>query len=120
MQFHLSPLADRARDHLEFGSFPRVAPAGLRVVVPSAADMLALKLKALRVNDPAKGAQKTADVRNLLRANGIGSIDEAIAVLGRFFPRSARDADRQRFFLKHIWPNQDGEGDPPRYPVRGG
>jgi hypothetical protein len=61
--------------------------------------MLALKLKALRINDPAKGPVETEDVRNLLRVNHVGSIDEAIEVLRRFFPRSARDADRERFFL---------------------
>jgi hypothetical protein len=120
VQFHLSPLADRARDHLEFGSFPQGAPTGLRVFVPSSDYMLALKLKALRINDPVKGAQEVADVRNPLRASGVTSIDQAIAVLGRFFPRSAQDADRQRFFLKHIWPDEGAAGDPPRYPVRGG
>src|ERR1043165_6379499 len=51
--FHLSPLADRAADHLEFGTFPRDAtPPGLVVSVPSAEYLLALKLKAIRVTDP--------------------------------------------------------------------
>ena len=43
----------------------------MRVLVPSAAYMLALKLKALRINDPIKGAQEAADMRNLLRVNGM-------------------------------------------------
>ncbi|MGT2436577.1 hypothetical protein ACU4GH_12500 [Bradyrhizobium betae] len=48
--FHLSPLADRAADHLEFGTFPRDGtPPGLEVSVPSAEYLLALKLKAFRI-----------------------------------------------------------------------
>jgi hypothetical protein len=43
---HLSALADRAADHLEFGTFPRDgSPPGLLVNVPTAAYMLALKLR---------------------------------------------------------------------------
>jgi hypothetical protein len=80
--------------------------------------MLALKLKAMRINDPARGMQEAEDIRNLLRVCGIASIADAIATLGRYFPRSARDADRQRFFLKHIWPTEASSDDPPRYPVR--
>jgi hypothetical protein len=46
--FHLSSLADRGRDHLEFGTFPREAtPPGLVVSVPSADYLLALKKAAL-------------------------------------------------------------------------
>jgi hypothetical protein len=117
--FHLSPLADRATDHRPFASFPRggAGEAGLRVSVPSAAYMLALKLKAMRINDPSKGPAETEDIRNLLRVNGVRSIDEAIEILGRFFPRSAKDADRQRFFLRHIWPTETPPDDPPRYPL---
>jgi hypothetical protein len=118
VQFHLSPLADDIADHEEFGSFPRAAPPGLRVTVPSLPYMLALKLKAMRINDAARGAQEARDIRNLLRAADVRSIDEAIGVLGRFFPRSAADADRQRFFLRHIWPEPAQEDDPPSYPLR--
>src|ERR1700732_2985966 len=54
--FHLSSLADRALDHLEFGTFPREdSPPGLVVSVPSAEYLLALKLKARRVTDPVRG-----------------------------------------------------------------
>src|ERR1700684_3658499 len=43
--FHLSSLADRAVDHLEFGTFPRDGtPPGLVVSGPSAAYLLAFKL----------------------------------------------------------------------------
>jgi hypothetical protein len=120
VQFHLSPLADRAADHLEFATFPRGGEPGLRVLVPNLSYMLALKLKAMRINDPSRGPQEAEDIRNLLRAGEIATIEDAIAVLARYFPRSAKDAERQRFFLKHIWPGEGSPDDPPRYPLRSG
>jgi hypothetical protein len=118
ISFHLSPLADRAATHVEFGTFPRDAePVGLVVHVPSAEYMLALKLKAARVADPAKGDQELQDIANLIRAAGVHSIEDAIEILARYFPRSAADAGKQRFVLRQIWPEE--EGDAPRYPIRG-
>jgi hypothetical protein len=117
VQFHLSPLADQVADHIEFATFPRGGTPGLRVSVPSAQYMRALKLKAMRIDDPLRGAQEADDIRNLLRTVGVATIDDAIAVLGRYFPRSAKDADRQRFLLKHIWPGEVPDRDPPRYPM---
>jgi len=43
--FHLSPLADRAADHLEFGPFPQTGLPGLSVLVPTADYLPALKLR---------------------------------------------------------------------------
>jgi hypothetical protein len=119
VSFHLSPLADQASAHVEFGTFPRDEGApGFVVHVPTAEYMLALKLKAARVADPAKGAQEAQDIANLIRAAEVRSIDHAIAILARYFPRSAADAGKQRFVLRHLWPEE--EGDAPEYPVRGG
>lgn len=117
--FHLSPLADRAADHLEFGTFPRGAegPAGLIVHVPSARYMLALKLKAIRINDPVRGEQERLDILNLMLVADIHSADEAVAVLAQYFPQSAANAEKQRFLLKHM--NADGAIDAPDYPRRG-
>ena len=113
--FHLSPLADRAADHLEFGTFPRDgATPGLVVSVPSAEYLLALKLKAMRITDPVRGEAERLDILNLMRVVGISSADEAIALLGRYFPASAASSEKQRFLLK----NMDGRGaaDAPSYP----
>ena len=67
--FHLSSLADRADDHLEFGTFPRDGtPAGLAVSVPSAEYLLALKLKAFRILDPLRGETERLDILNLMHA----------------------------------------------------
>lgn len=117
VQFHLSPLADAATDHIEFGTFPHDGLPGLRIFIPTLDYMLALKLKAMRIEDAGKGDQEADDIRNLLKAGGIKDVDEAIAVLGRFFPKTAREPDKQRFYLKHIWPTEEVANDPPIYPV---
>jgi len=112
---HLSPLADRAADHLEFGTFPRDGGTpGLVVSVPTAEYLRALKLKAIRITDPVRGDAERLDILNLMRVVGISSADEAIALLGRYFPASAASSEKQRFLLK----NMDGRGgaDAPGYP----
>ena len=113
--FHLSALADRAADHLEFGGFPRDGESpGLIVYVPTAPYMLALKLKAIQVNDPLRGEQERLDILNLMRVVGIRTVDEAIAVLARYFPVSGASAEKQRFLLKNM--KLDGAVDAPNYP----
>jgi hypothetical protein len=113
--FHLSPLADRAADHLEFGTFPRGGGApGLVVSVPSAEYLLALKLKAIRITDPVRGEAERLDILNLMRVVGISSADEAIALLARYFPASAASSEKQRFLLKNM--DKRGAADAPKYP----
>jgi hypothetical protein len=113
--FHLSSLADHARDHLEFGTFPRDGTSpGLVVLVPSAEYLLALKLKAARMTDPIRGETERLDILNLMKVLGISTAEEAIALLGRYFPVSAASSEKQRFLLKNI--NREGGIDAPKYP----
>jgi hypothetical protein len=113
--FHLSPLADGAADHLEFGTFPRDGEtAGLVVSVPSAEYLLALKLKAFRVLDPLRGETERLDILNLMRVVGISTVQDAIALLGRYFPLSAASSEKQQFLLKNM--NRVGAADAPKYP----
>lgn len=113
--FHLSPLADSAADHLEFGTFPRDGmPAGLVVSVPTAEYLLALKLKAFRITDPLRGETERLDILNLMHVVGISTVDEAIALLGRYFPLSAASSEKQQFLLKHM--NREGAANAPKYP----
>jgi hypothetical protein len=92
--FHLSARADRAGDHFEFGTFPQEGETpGLIVYVPTASYMLALKLKAMRINDPGRGEQERLDILNLMRVLGIQTVDEVIAVLTRYFPVSGASAE---------------------------
>jgi hypothetical protein len=112
--FHLSSLADRV-DHLEFGTFPRDGtPPGLVVSVPSAEYLLALKLKAARVTDPLRGETERLDILNLMQVVGISTVEDAIALLGRYFPMSAASSEKQRFLLKNM--NREGGIDAPKYP----
>jgi hypothetical protein len=113
--FHLSFLADGAADHLEFGTFPRDGtPPGLVVSVPTAEYLLALKLKAARINDPLRGEVERLDILNLMRVVGISDVEGAIALLGRYFPVSAASAEKQRFLLKNM--SKEGTVDAPKYP----
>jgi len=113
--FHLSSLADRALDHLEFGTFPREdSPPGLVVSVPSADYLLALKLKAARVTDPVRGETERLDILNLMQVVGISTAEEAITLLGRYFPISAASSEKQRFLLENM--SREGETDAPKYP----
>ena len=112
--FHLSPLADRAADHIEFGSFPQTGPPGLDVIVPTTGYLLALKLKAMRVLDAAKGEREAADILGLMRILAVDA-EGAMAILRRYFPNSAADGGKQRFLLRHLKPSGDGDGDAPRY-----
>lgn len=112
---HLSSLADRAIDHLEFGTFPRDGtPPGLAVSVPSAEYLLALKLKAARILDPLHGETERLDILNLMQVVGITTAEDAIALLGKYFPVSAASSEKQRFLLKNM--NREGGIDAPKYP----
>jgi hypothetical protein len=113
--FHLSSLAGRAIDHLEFGTFRRDGtPPGLAVSVPSAEYLLALKLKAVRVTDPLRGETERLDILNLMQVIGISTVEDAIALLGKYFPVSAASSEKQRFLLKNM--NREGGIDAPKYP----
>jgi hypothetical protein len=113
--FHLSAFADRAADHLEFATFPRDgSPPGLVVSVPSAEYLLALKLKAVRVTDPVRGEAERLDILNLMKIVGISTAEQAIAVLGRYFPVSAASSEKQLFLLRNM--NREGGIDAPEYP----
>jgi hypothetical protein len=112
---HLSPLADRAKDHLEFGTFPRdSSPSGLVVSVPTAEYLLALKLKAFRTQDALRGDTERLDILNLMDVVGVSTADQAIAVLGKYFPISTASSEKQRFLLKNI--DRSGKSDAPKYP----
>jgi hypothetical protein len=113
--FHLRSIADRAADHLEFGTFPRDGTSpGLVVSVPSAEYLRALKLKAARVTDPIRGETERLDILNLMQVVGISTVEDAIALLGRYFPVSAASSEKQRFLLENM--NREGGVDAPKYP----
>lgn len=82
----LSPNVDGIEQHHSlFRAYPDDDDPGLRVFVPSAEYMLALKLAALRV-DPKRGAKDRDDIKNLLAIVGIATAEEAVAFTAAFFP----------------------------------
>jgi hypothetical protein len=89
-------------------------PPGLVVSVPSAEYLLALKLKAARVLDPVRGETERLDILNLMQVVGISTGEEAIALLGRYFPVSAASSEKQRFLLENM--SREGGIDAPKYP----
>jgi hypothetical protein len=76
--------------------------------------LLALKLKASRITDPLRGETERLDILNLMRVVGISTIEDAIALLGKYFPVSAASSEKQRFLLKNM--NRAGGIDAPKYP----
>jgi hypothetical protein len=114
--FFLSSQAQPSRDLVLWGTFPRAAESiGLTVFIPTARYLLALKLKALRVAKFEKGSTDIADVASLLRVLDVKDADEAIGILLEFYPRSAADAEKARFVLKHIMA-MESFVDAPHYP----
>jgi hypothetical protein len=120
VSFHLSPLAQTERDHFAFGHFPRRTDDeyGLTVLMPTARYQLALKLKSLRVANFSKGPLDLADAGHLLKVVGVTEVEQAIEILSEFFPRSAADADKQRYVVKRLLAG-DTTIDAPEYPRRG-
>ena len=64
--------------------------------------------------DPLRGETERLDILNLMRVVGIATADEAIALMGRYFPVSAASPEKQRFILKNM--NREGGVDAPKYP----
>ena len=56
---------------------------------------------------------------NLLRVLNITEVEEAIAILAKFFPKSAAHADKERFVVKYLLA-QETSSNAPRYPGKGG
>jgi hypothetical protein len=107
-------------DHVLYGTFPRRSgKVGLKVFVPTAPYMLALKLKALRVLDPGKGEQETADIAALMRVCGLSTADEAVSLLSKYFPVSAAAPEKLRFLIRHILTTGETPDGAPEYPRAG-
>ncbi len=62
--------------------------------------------------------QERLDILNLMRVADIRSVDDAVALLARYFPSSGAAAEKQRFLLTYM--NPEGAVNAPEYPRRGG
>jgi hypothetical protein len=115
---YLSPSVDAPEQHELFATYPTETRPGVRVFVPTAAYMLAMKLLALRI-DPAGESQDLPDILGLLDVVGLTRKDEIVEFAARFYPE-ARISGKLRLAIDTIWRERQrraqNEGDEsPRY-----
>jgi len=68
-----------------FRSYPDEADPGLRVLVPTAEYLLAMKCLAMRI-DAADDSHDAEDIRNLMRETGRRTAEELIEIVEKFYP----------------------------------
>jgi hypothetical protein len=98
---YLSPRVEGFQQHVLFRSYPNEASPGLRVFVPTAEYMLAMKLMALRI-DPAAEAKDFDDIINLMQVVGLSRKEEILEFASRFYP-DARISAKLRLSTDILW-----------------
>ena len=83
----LSPRVDAPDDHVLIGTYPTEVRPGLRVYVPTAEYMLAMKLMSLRIDETTEGKDKI-DILNLMAVVGIRTKRELIAAASAYYPEA--------------------------------
>ncbi len=102
VRVYLSPGVEGvARHHELFRAYPSEQEPGLRVFVPSAEYVLAMKLMAMRI-DPGGEKLDTTDIVNLLKVVGLKSEEDAIGFAAGFYPE-ARISGRLRLGIRELW-----------------
>lgn len=120
---YLSPNVDGlGQHHVLFGTYPDEQRPGLRVFVPTAEYLLAMKLMAMRL-DPAGGHSDLGDILRLMEVVGIVDKAELQSFAEMFYPE-ARVSGRVRLGIETIWTERKqlrpGGDDAPSYPGRRG
>ena len=69
------------------GTYPSLQEPGLRVYVPTAEYMLAMKCMAMRA-EGIEGAQDIEDIRNLVQITGLKSAQDVLDLVEKFYPRA--------------------------------
>lgn len=120
---YLSPAAPPPQHHDLFRAFPSERECGLRVFVPTAEYMLAMKLMALR-SDGDDGKSDLGDAVALLAVVSPPSRDDIVALAAAFYPE-ARVSGKLRLALDQLWRayqerSRKGGPDAPRYLGRTG
>lgn len=88
-----------ARHDVSEGDLPQFD--GLRLVAPTAEYILAMKCMASRIAHAETGPSDVADIRFLLGHLGIRTLEEALAVVERFYP-AGRIPPRASYLLESI------------------
>jgi hypothetical protein len=120
---YLSPHVEGFAQHTLFRTYPNEEAPGLRVFVPTAEYMLAMKLMALRL-DPGGGRNDLEDILNLMQVAGIKEKAEILRFAARFYPE-ARTSGRLALGVDHLWNEysrrmERPDHEPPRYLGRSG
>jgi hypothetical protein len=113
---YLSPAVAGHDSHELFATYPDESRPGLRVYVPNAHYMLAMKLMALRIEPAEKDFE---DILNLLSVVGIKDKAEIVEFAAEFYPE-ARVSGKLRLALDQLWQAyqaklQRNDDEPPRY-----
>ena len=83
----LSPSVDAPDGHELMGTYPTEVRPGLRVYVPTAEYMLAMKLMAMRIDDTTAGKDKD-DILSLMSILDIKTRNELIAAASAYYPEA--------------------------------
>ncbi|HLY57575.1 MAG TPA: hypothetical protein VKS60_18570 [Stellaceae bacterium] len=98
---YLSPHVEGFAQHTLFRTYPKEATPGLRVFVPTAEYMLAMKLMALRL-DPGSGRKDLDDILNLMQVAGLERKGDILAFASRFYPE-ARTSAKLALSIDQLW-----------------
>ncbi len=120
---YLSPVAEGHNHHEFVGSYPDEATPGLRVFVPTAEYMLAMKLMAMRI-DVTTDSKDLDDILNLFDVVGLTRREDIVAFAAGFYPE-ARTSAKMMLALDNLWRQRQTrpQGRPdgsPRYLGRSG
>src|SRR5262249_32567075 len=119
---YLSPPAESTDAHELFATYPDETRPGLRVYVPTAEYMLAMKLMALRI-DTGNG-KDLDDILSLMQIVGLKTKNEIVETAARFYPE-AKISGKLRLGLDYVWQAYQARlaeqrHEPPQYLGRGG
>jgi hypothetical protein len=114
---YLSPLAEETKAHELFATYPNEQRPGLRVYVPTAEYMLAMKLMALRIDSA--GGKDLDDILSLMEVVGISEKNQIIEAAAKFYPE-AKISGKLRLGLDYVWQAYQSKlvqhrHEPPRY-----
>lgn len=113
---YLSPLAEDTRAHELFATYPDEQRPGLRVYVPTAEYMLAMKLMALRIDSA--GGKDLDDILNRMEVVGLKKKDDIVEAAAKLYPE-AKISGKLRLGLDYVWQAYQARltqrHEPPRY-----
>jgi hypothetical protein len=120
---YLSPRVEGFAQHSLFRTYPREEAPGLRVFVPTAEYIPAMKLMAMRL-DPGGGRNDLEDILNLMQVAGLKEKADILRFAGRFYPE-ARTSGRLILAIDHLWSEygrrlERSDHETPRYLGRSG